>query len=83
MDKLESLSFFKKLSNTLYQVSPLKLRAPLQTCFVIFVLLTQGLALGVIRIFVPDIREQAFRTVIAIQWAVGGLAVITWAVAPE
>ncbi|KAK1512475.1 maltose permease MAL61 [Colletotrichum costaricense] len=65
------------------EVSPLKLRAPLQTCFVIFVLLTQGLALGVIRIFVPDIREQAFRTVIAIQWAVGGLAVITWAVAPE
>ncbi|KAJ0329938.1 hypothetical protein COL5a_003767 [Colletotrichum fioriniae] len=43
----------------------------------------EGLALGVIRIFVPDIREQAFRTVIAIQWAVGGLAVITWAVAPE
>ncbi|KAK1624095.1 hypothetical protein BDP81DRAFT_502491 [Colletotrichum phormii] len=65
------------------EVSPLKLRPPLQTCFVVFVLLTQGLALGVIRIFVPDIREQAFRTVIAIQWAVGGLAVITWAVAPE
>ncbi|KXH53282.1 maltose permease MAL61 [Colletotrichum salicis] len=65
------------------EVSPLKLHVPLQTCFVVFVLLTQGLALGVIRIFVPDIREQAFRTVIAIQWAVGGLAVVTGAVAPE
>ncbi|KAF9876646.1 maltose permease MAL61 [Colletotrichum karsti] len=65
------------------EVAPLKLRAPLQTCLVVFVLLTQGLALGVVRIFVPDIREQAFRTVIAIQWAVGGLAVIAWAIAPE
>jgi hypothetical protein len=43
----------------------------------------QGLALGIIRIFVPDIKEQAFRTVFAIQWPVGALVIIAFAIAPE
>lgn len=65
------------------QVAPLGLRATLQTCLVVFVIFMQGLALGVVRIFVPDIREQAFRNVIAIQWAVGAFALIVWAITPE
>jgi hypothetical protein len=43
----------------------------------------QGLALGVIRIFVPNIAEKAFRTVFAIQWAVGGLAIVAFILTPE
>jgi hypothetical protein len=43
----------------------------------------QGLALGIVRIFVPNIKEQAFRNVFAIQWAVGGVLVIAFALAPE
>ncbi|KAK2757487.1 MFS sugar transporter [Colletotrichum kahawae] len=65
------------------EVAPLKLRAPLQTGLVVFVIFSQGLALAMVRLFVPDIREQAFRTVIAIQWGVGGLALLAWAAAPE
>ncbi|KAF0321837.1 hypothetical protein GQ607_010971 [Colletotrichum asianum] len=60
-----------------------ELRAPLQTGLVVFVIFSQGLALAMVRLFVPDIREQAFRTVIAIQWGVGGLALLAWAAAPE
>ncbi|KAJ0340955.1 hypothetical protein KNSL1_011324 [Colletotrichum chrysophilum] len=50
---------------------------------IVFVIFSQGLALAMVRLFVPDIREQAFRTVIAIQWGVGGLALLAWAAAPE
>lgn len=43
----------------------------------------QGLALGVVRIFVPNVHEQAFRNVFATQWAVGGVALICFALIPE
>jgi hypothetical protein len=32
---------------------------------------------------VPNIQEQAFRNVFAIQWAVGGIAVMAFALTPE
>jgi hypothetical protein len=60
-----------------------KLRAPLQSCLIIFIVTIQGLALGIVRILVPDVRERAFRIAFAIQWVVGGLALVAWATAPE
>ncbi|KAJ5177127.1 uncharacterized protein N7482_003004 [Penicillium canariense] len=54
-----------------------------QQALVIFILIMQALAMGVIRIFVPDMSEHAFRTVFAIQWGVGGLVAIAFALAPE
>jgi hypothetical protein len=67
------------LAITLYQylilskVAPLKLRAPIQTALVMFSVFMFGLALGIVRIFVPNVHEQAFRNVFAIQWPVGVL----------
>tara|TARA_B100001146_G_C15821866_1_gene281276 strand:- start:286 stop:420 length:135 start_codon:yes stop_codon:yes gene_type:complete len=43
----------------------------------------QGVALGIIRIFVPNIHPVAFRHVFAIQWAFGGLMMIAFALTPE
>lgn len=65
------------------QIAPLRLRAPIQTWLVAFVIMTQAVCLGVIRAYVPVINESAFRFVFALQWAVGGIAVIAWAFAPE
>ncbi len=50
---------------------------------VLFTVFMQGVALGIVRVYVPDIEPQAFRTVFAIQWAVGLTVVIAFAVAPE
>lgn len=63
-------------------VSP-RLVSPVQHALVIFILIMQALAMGVIRIFVPDVSEHSFRTVFAIQWGVGGLVAIAFALAPE
>ncbi|KAF7530876.1 hypothetical protein G7054_g9419 [Neopestalotiopsis clavispora] len=65
------------------EIAPLRLRAPIQTWLVAFVIMTQAVCLGVIRAYVPVINESAFRFVFALQWAVGGIAVIAWAFAPE
>lgn len=65
------------------EVAPLKLRAPIQQGIVLFTVFMFGLALGVVRIFVPNIHPSAFRTVFAIQWAVGGVATIAWLLVPE
>jgi hypothetical protein len=43
----------------------------------------QGVALGIVRSFVPNVAEQAFRDVFAIQWAVGFLLVLAFIVTPE
>jgi hypothetical protein len=74
-------SFCAKL--IIVQVAPVKLRALIQTCLVVFVILTQAIALGVIRSLVPNLDQSAFRTVFAVQWAVGGVAAIAWAAVPE
>ncbi|KAJ5688955.1 hypothetical protein N7462_003347 [Penicillium macrosclerotiorum] len=54
-------------------VSP-RLVPPVQQALVIFILIMQAVAMGVIRIFVPDVSEHAFRTVFAIQWGWEGLS---------
>ncbi|KAL2800974.1 general substrate transporter [Aspergillus keveii] len=65
------------------EVAPLRLRIPIQTTLVLFIVFMQGVALGVVRIFVPNMDEQAFRNVFAIQWAVGGIFAIACLLAPE
>ncbi|CAI7644255.1 unnamed protein product [Penicillium bialowiezense] len=65
------------------EVVPPSLVPVVQQAMVVFILIMQAVAMGVIRIFVPDMAEKAFRTVFAIQWAVGGLVTIAYALAPE
>lgn len=31
----------------------------------------------------PNVEESAFRTAFAIQWGVGGVAILAWAAVPE
>jgi MFS family permease len=65
------------------EVVPVKLVPAVQQAMVVFILIMQAVAMGVIRIFVPNVAEEAFRTGFAIQWAVGGLVTIAYALAPE
>lgn len=65
------------------EVVPARLVPPVQQALVIFILIMQALAMGVMRIFVPNVAPHAFRTVFAIQWGVGGLCAIAFALAPE
>ncbi|KAJ5655833.1 hypothetical protein N7507_007783 [Penicillium longicatenatum] len=65
------------------EVVPPKLVPAVQQAFVVLILIMQALAMGIIRIFVTDMTEKAFRTVFAIQFGVGGLVLIAFAIAPE
>jgi uncharacterized membrane protein len=65
------------------EIAPLKLRGPVQQALVLFYVFMLGHGLAIVRIFVPNIHEQAFRDVFAIQWAVGGIAVVAFALTPE
>lgn len=65
------------------EIAPLKLRAPVQQGIVLFTVIMYTIALGIVRAFVPDITPHSFRTVFAIQWALGGLSAIAFAVVPE
>ncbi|KAH6884221.1 general substrate transporter [Thelonectria olida] len=65
------------------EIAPLKLRAPIQQGIVLFTVTMFAIALGVVRIFVPEIGESAFRTVFAVQWAVGGLTTLLFLLVPE
>jgi MFS family permease len=65
------------------EVAPMRLRAPVQSGLVLFTVLMQGVALGIIRALVPNVEPQAFRDVFAMQWAVGGIVMIAFALAPE
>ncbi|PSR80306.1 general substrate transporter [Coniella lustricola] len=65
------------------EMAPLKLRAPIQQAIVLCTVIMYAVGLGIVRVFVPDISEHAFRIVFAIQWVVGGLATIAFVLIPE
>lgn len=65
------------------EVVPPRLVPAIQKGLVIFILFMQGVAMGIIRVFVPQMAERAFRIVFAIQFAVAGLVIIAYALAPE
>ena len=48
-----------------------------------FVVAMQTVGLGVVRSFVPDTRLVAFRTVLGLQWLVGGLPILAFFLSPE
>jgi hypothetical protein len=70
-------------SNFCLKIAPPRLRGILLSGLAFFVVAMQTVGLGVIRVFVPDIRPSAFRTVFALQWLVGGLPIIAFFLAPE
>ncbi|RAO74154.1 uncharacterized protein BHQ10_010166 [Talaromyces amestolkiae] len=65
------------------EVAPFRLRNSVQASFVLFMVLMQCLSLGIVRIFVPYLDQQAFRNVFAIQWGPGALMLIAFLLAPE
>lgn len=48
-----------------------------------FIVAMQTVGIGLVRAFVPDRRPQAFRIILALQWLVGVLPIISFALAPE
>ena len=65
------------------EISPVRLRGPIQSGIVLFTVLMQALGLLVIRQHVTLIEPSSFRTVFAIQWAFCGLTGILFAFVPE
>lgn len=65
------------------EVVPPRLVPTVQKGIVIFILFMQGVAMGIIRVFVPNMAEHAFRTVFAIQFGVAALVIIAYTLAPE
>lgn len=65
------------------EVVPPRLVPAVQKGIVIFILFMQGVAMGIIRVFVPNMAEHAFRTVFAIQFGVAALVIIAYTLAPE
>ncbi|GAB7348640.1 hypothetical protein MBLNU459_g7012t1 [Dothideomycetes sp. NU459] len=65
------------------EISPIRLRGPIQSAIVLFTVLMQALGLVVLREYVTIIEQTAFRHVFAIQWAFAGLTAVLFAIAPE
>lgn len=65
------------------EVSPVRLRGPVQAGIVLLTVLMQALGLVVIRQNVTIIEQKAFRVVFAIQWAFSALTGILFAMVPE
>ncbi|KAL3254268.1 hypothetical protein ABHI18_009030 [Aspergillus niger] len=57
-------------------IAPLRLRGPILQGLVFFTVAMQGTALGMIRGFVPDESDFAWKMVFAIQWIVAGLPLL-------
>ncbi|KAH6629329.1 general substrate transporter [Boeremia exigua] len=67
------------------EISPLRLRGPIQSGIVLFMVLMQAIGLVTIRVYITNISPSAFRTVFALQWiwpAAAGLAFIAMPESP-
>lgn len=51
------------------EISPMRLRGPIQSAIVLAMFLMQAIGLVVVRMYVPNITPSAFKHVFAIQWA--------------
>jgi hypothetical protein len=51
------------------EISPMRLRGPIQSAIILFMFLMQAIGLVVVRTFVPNTTPKSFQTVFAIQWA--------------
>lgn len=50
------------------EISPLRLRGPIQSGIVLFMVLMQAIGLVTIRVYITNISPAAFRTAFALQW---------------
>ncbi|OJJ45295.1 hypothetical protein ASPZODRAFT_17513 [Penicilliopsis zonata CBS 506.65] len=57
-------------------IAPTRLRGLILQGLVFFSVAMQGTSMGIIRAFVPSLQPSAWKTVFAIQWAVGGLPLL-------
>lgn len=51
------------------EISPMRLRGPIQSAIVLCMFLMQAIGLVVVRMYVPNLTPSAFKHVFAIQWA--------------
>lgn len=51
------------------EISPMRLRGPIQSAIVLCMFLMQAIGLVVVRVYVPNLTPSAFKHVFAIQWA--------------
>lgn len=64
-------------------MSPTRLRGLMLSGLAFFIVSMQLIGIGVVRAFLEDTSPRAFRTVFALQWAVGILPLISFALSPE
>ncbi|KAJ4312512.1 hypothetical protein N0V94_007405 [Neodidymelliopsis sp. IMI 364377] len=65
------------------EISPLRLRGPIQSGIILFMVLMQALGLVTIRVYIDNISPSAFRTVFALQWIWPAAAGLTFVFMPE
>ncbi|KAH8634165.1 hypothetical protein IG631_09565 [Alternaria alternata] len=65
------------------EISPLRLRGPIQSGIVLFMVLMQAIGLVTIRIYVEDMSTSAFRKVFALQWIWPAAAGVAFIIMPE
>lgn len=65
------------------EISPLRLRGPIQSAIVLFMVLMQAIGLVTIRVYVANLAPEAFRTVFALQWIWPIATGLAFAVMPE
>ncbi len=65
------------------EISPLRLRGPIQSAIVLFEFFMQAIGLVIVRVFVPNLGPSSFKTVFAIQWIAPALTAILFCFMPE
>lgn len=65
------------------EISPLRLRGPIQSSIVLFMVLMQAIGLVTIRVYIDNISPSAFRMVFALQWIWPVAAGLAFSVVPE
>lgn len=65
------------------EISPLRLRGPIQSSIVLFMVLMQAIGLVTMRIYIEKMSPSAFRTVFALQWIWPVAAGLVFAFMPE
>jgi MFS family permease len=65
------------------EISPVRLRGPIQSGIVLFMVFTQAIGLVIIRVYVSQLDEKAFRITFAVQWAWPAATALLFAIMPE
>ncbi|KAF1926886.1 general substrate transporter [Didymella exigua CBS 183.55] len=65
------------------EISPLRLRGPMQSSIVLFMVLMQAIGLITIRVYISNLTPHAFRMVFALQWIWPAAAGLAFLVMPE